>query len=401
MDSTKQPRVPTILGGISPEQFLDQYWQKQPLLIRQAFPNFESPIDGNELAGLALEEDVESRLIIEHPKENRWELKSGPFTDSDFGRLPSSHWTLLIQQLDAWSSEINAIKRAFNFIPNWRIDDVMASYAPIGGSVGPHFDNYDVFLVQANGTREWKTGQNCGPESPTLLNTPLCILEHFDERNKWTLAPGDMLYLPPKLAHYGIASSDACITLSIGFRAPTASQLLGSFTDFILERSNHPAFYEDPTFNLQDNPGEIVPAAQHAIKALLNEQLNNNIYFTEWLGEFLTEAKNPATLVSDDSKFDIDRLIGALNDSQTFYRNEGSRFAYIHQQDNVQLFVDGKSFTLSEQCLAFVKLLCLEDEISAEQLQKSSATLRSDEQIRPVHQVLCELINLGSLLLED
>ena len=143
----------SIFQDISTENFLLNYWQKKPLLIRQAIPNYQSPIDADELAGLAMEEQVESRIIQENGKHHLWEATNGPFSEDDFSNVPENHWTLLIQQLDAWSPEINELKQAFSFIPNWRIDDIMASYAPQGGSVGPHFDQYDVFLLQAEGRR--------------------------------------------------------------------------------------------------------------------------------------------------------------------------------------------------------------------------------------------------------
>ena len=183
-----------ILGGISAEVFLRDYWQKKPLLIRQAIANFESPLEGNDLAGLSLEEMVESRIVLEHG-ETPWQLKHGPFDDDTYSSLPERDWTLLVQAVDQFSPEVAAVLEHFQVLPNWRIDDVMIGFAVPGGSVGPHYDNYDVFLLQAEGQRTWKVGQMCNSESPLLAHPDLRILDGFEQTDEWVLEPGDMLYL--------------------------------------------------------------------------------------------------------------------------------------------------------------------------------------------------------------
>ena len=222
-----------ILGGISAREFLRDYWQKKPLLIRQAIPGFQSPISPDELAGLSLEEDVESRLVIEHG-ESPWELRRGPFTEHTYQQLPERDWTLLVQAVDQLVPDVAELIEHFRFLPNWRIDDVMISYAAPGGGVGPHFDNYDVFLLQAHGQRRWRIGQMCDSESPMLAHGDLRILADFQGTEEWVLEPGDMLYLPPRLAHFGTAE-DACMTYSVGFRAPSAAEVLTHFTDFLAQ----------------------------------------------------------------------------------------------------------------------------------------------------------------------
>ena len=238
------PDIPLqLLGGITAREFLRDYWQKKPLLIRQAIPDFESPIDADELAGLALEEEVESRLVIEHG-ERPWELRRGPFAEDAFGALPEREWTLLVQAVDQFVPEVAELLEQFRFLPSWRIDDVMISFAAPGGSVGPHFDNYDVFLLQAQGKRNWKIGQMCNSESPLLQHADLRILAEFEESAEWVLEPGDMLYLPPRLAHFGIAEDD-CMTYSVGFRAPSAAEVLTHFTDFLAQYLTDEERYTD------------------------------------------------------------------------------------------------------------------------------------------------------------
>ena len=193
------PDIPLqLLGGITAREFLRDYWQKKPLLIRQAIPDFESPIDADELAGLALEEEVESRLVIEHG-ERPWELRRGPFAEDAFGALPEREWTLLVQAVDQFVPEVAELLEQFRFLPSWRIDDVMISFAAPGGSVGPHFDNYDVFLLQAQGKRNWKIGQMCNSESPLLQHADLRILAEFEESAEWVLDSAKLADLDQKL----------------------------------------------------------------------------------------------------------------------------------------------------------------------------------------------------------
>src|SRR5690554_6799721 len=189
----------SLLGELSIAEFLQDYWQKKPLLIRNAWPGFKPLLSAEELAGLSLEEVIESRLVQEHG-ETPWQVRSGPFTESDYQALPDSHWTLLVQAVDQWIPEAADLLEHFRFIPSWRIDDLMISYAVNGGSVGPHYDQYDVFLLQAEGQREWRIGQMCSEQSAIVKGPKIRLLEQFDQTDSFVLNPGDMLYLPPKLA---------------------------------------------------------------------------------------------------------------------------------------------------------------------------------------------------------
>jgi 50S ribosomal protein L16 3-hydroxylase len=203
------------------EIFLARHWQRKPLLIRAALDNFSPPLDRHELAGLALEEGVESR-IIEH-RDGLWQLHHGPFSEQDFQR--DFPWTLLVQAVDHHIPEVSALRRLVDFLPQWRMDDVMASYAVDGGSVGPHYDNYDVFLLQGEGERLWKLGQFCDAASTLLPHDELRILDTFECEQEYLLGPGDMLYVPPGIAHWGIAQGE-CTTFSIGFRAPRINDMV-------------------------------------------------------------------------------------------------------------------------------------------------------------------------------
>jgi 50S ribosomal protein L16 3-hydroxylase len=389
----------TLLGGISPQQFINEYWQKKTLLIRQAIPSFECPVTSDELAGFAMEEEVESRIVQEKTESGHWQAQNGPFSEDDYAKLPKKNWTLLVQQLDAWVPEINKLKQRFDFIPNWRFDDIMASYAPEGGSVGPHYDQYDVFLFQAEGKRHWRTGQVCNEHSPRLDNTPLRILSDFDESGSWVLEPGDMLYLPPNIAHYGVAldkdtGQGDCITLSIGYKAPTHTQILSHFADFLLEQVNPYGIYEDSDLQAQANAGEITSVALSKVQKIIEQYTQNPTHLKQWFGEFTTTPKNDESLQANISKVEEEEVQTRLRIGEELYKNEASRFAYSKSEGHktLQLFVDGNSFILGIDQLDFVQTLCNEPAISIASI--------SDDEIENLD-ILVDLLEKGSLYFED
>lgn len=282
------PSQPALLGNISPEEFLTDYWQQKPLLIRNAIADFQPPIDGDELAGLALEPEVESRLVV----GTDWQLENGPFSERRFQTLPDSHWTLLVQAVDLWVPEVAAILERFTFLPPWRLDDIMVSYAEDGGSVGPHFDYYDVFLLQGQGQRRWQIGQACDSQSPLLEGTELKILREFNTRDEWVLNCGDMLYLPPKIAHHGVAIGE-CTTFSVGFRAPTATEMLDDLATELLSRGQAPSYLTDPPLTPAMASERIPSAYIGKIRELLLELLNDDQLLAEWFAQYMTEPKYP------------------------------------------------------------------------------------------------------------
>ena len=380
-----------LLGGLSPEQFLQEYWQRQPLLIRQAIPDYQCPVDPNDLAGLALEESVESRIIRNQSETGTpWPLSKGPFTEDDFQALPANDWTLLIQQLDALVPEINALKELFNFIPNWRIDDIMASFAPSGGSVGPHFDQYDVFLLQAEGERRWKVGQWCDASTELVEGTPLSILSEFETQEEWVLSPGDMLYLPPKLAHWGVAEKD-CITLSVGFRAPSDQDLLGKFADFVMSSDCTPIRFQDAAPSLQTSSAALSKDSQTAFKNMLIQQLESPGVFAKAMLETLTEPKNPDLIqaLPEEEMFSSSELREELEQGAELQQNEGSRFVFVEEEMHVFWGVDGAVYTLPLSDLELVKQL---SETLSPQTLESGCSAKAIE-------VLLELINGGSFVL--
>ncbi|HWT53579.1 MAG TPA: cupin domain-containing protein [Rhodocyclaceae bacterium] len=277
--------IPTLLGGLTAKEFLRDYWQKKPLLIRGAVPNFGNWLDRDSTLALACRDDAEARLIANDADD--WEVRRGPFEAKDFKRRKDL-WTVLVQGVNLLLPEGDDLLREFDFIPHARLDDLMVSYAVDGAGVGPHFDNYDVFLLQGLGKRHWHISQQ--KDLRLRDDMPLKILSHFKSEQDWVLEPGDMLYLPPQYAHDGIAVGE-CMTWSIGFRAAPAQELMESFLDYLQERTLLPGRYADPDLKLQKHPGEISNAMIDQVAAMLSEIKWNRNIVRDFLGSHLTEPK--------------------------------------------------------------------------------------------------------------
>ena len=276
----------TLLGGLSPTRFLRDVWHKRPLLIRNAVPDFPGLLTPGEMQQLACRDDVESRLI--RGSGTRWQLEHGPFDKNDFKRLPKTEWTLLVQSLNHILPQADALLARFNFIPHARLDDLMVSYAVPGGSVGPHFDSYDVFLLQGQGQRRWQISTQT--DLAILEDVPLKILRRFKPEEEWLLGPGDMLYLPPHVAHYGVAE-DACTTYSIGFRAPTTEELAHGFLMHLQDTLKPEGRYADPDLRLQTHPGEISRAMLSQIEGMIAKIKWDKHDIAEFAGRYLSEPK--------------------------------------------------------------------------------------------------------------
>lgn len=280
-----------LLNQLTPTQFLAEYWQKKPLLIRQAIPNFQGLLDGNDLAGLACEEEAQSRLV--RFSDGQWHAEQGPFDEEDFSNLPAHDWSLLVQGVNHFLPEADALLRQFNFIPYARLDDLMVSYAPIGGGVGPHFDSYDVFLLQGSGKRRWKISHQS--DKSIIEGAPLRILKQFDCDDEWVLEPGDMLYLPPQLAHWGIAESDDCMTYSIGFRAPKTMELATAFLDHLQSESSQQTqedvLYQDADLDLSEAPAEISEFMVNKVHHMLSKMPWQQDLIGPFLARYLSEPK--------------------------------------------------------------------------------------------------------------
>lgn len=290
----------SILADIDPAAFLRDHWQRQPLLVRRALPGFRSAITAEELAGLSLEPQVESRIVLEDGEASPWQLLRGPFDESVYQKLPETGWTLLVQALDLWLPEVADVLEHVDFLPRWRMDDVMVSYAPAGGSVGPHFDQYDVFLLQAEGTRRWQIGGKCDADTPLLAGPELSIVASFEPSNEWLLEPGDMLYIPPGVSHWGIAETD-CITYSIGFRSPSLPDLLADLALEMLKAKN-PRRYRDPALTPAMASEAMHPEFLRQLKDQLVSLLDDDDALEDWLARFMTQPKYPEIIEATEER---------------------------------------------------------------------------------------------------
>lgn len=334
---------------ISLKTFLSEYWQKKPLVIRNALPNFINPLSPDELAGLALEDDVESRIVWETPEQNpAWHLKRGPFTEQDFSSMPQTHWTLLVQGVDRLIPEVYALLDHFDFLPQWRIDDIMISFAALNGSVGPHYDNYDVFLYQAQGRREWSlTTKECNQDN-YLKDLELRIMERFAVEEQILLEEGDMLYLPPHVGHYGISRSEACMTYSFGYRSYQGQELWDSIGDFLSEKGAFTDLYQDPDWSHLKNTSEITQPAWQSAQKLLQQLINDEKIMKSWFGCFATrldqnaEQQLPMPL-EEDELGDLPSFIRELQSGLTLVRDASCRFAYVEENSELinQFYING------------------------------------------------------------
>ena len=341
------------------DAFLARYWQREPLLIRGAIPDFEVPLDAGELAGLAMEEAVESRII--EFRDRQWQLQHGPFAETDYHR--EGPWTLLVQAVDHYLPEVAALRRLVDFLPQWRVDDVMVSYASDGGSVGPHYDNYDVFLLQGEGERHWQIGPWCDESTPLADNPALRILASFSCEAEYTLQTGDILYLPPGVAHWGIARGE-CTTFSIGFRAPSISAMVSRWADQLLEELEPGQFYRDFRSAPALRPGEIRPADLQRAQAQLQGALDQ-ASGSRWFGELVTEPRYDAAPEEAELAAARKRL---FTGSVAVTLCPAAKLAWQREAEGVRVFANGESSVFPGSVLTPLMKLCEHWQLEREQL---------------------------------
>jgi 50S ribosomal protein L16 3-hydroxylase len=328
--------------------FLRDYWQKRPLLVRAAFPGFESPITPEDLAGLACEEAALARVVLYDRKRDRWELRNGPFAEESFPKLPRKDWTLLVQDVDKWDMDVRALLDGFRFLPSWRLDDIMVSFAAPGGSVGAHVDQYDVFLLQAHGHRRWQIDTR--PDAPTDFrpDVELKLLSRFTPDQEWLLAPGDMLYLPPGVPHHGVAE-DACLTFSVGMRAPSKAELMLDFVEELAAKSPDQDRYADPDLALPADPGEIDEADfARERQALASLQSLDEGELRRWFGRFITQYRAAGDLSPPARVPSPATLADALAKGGLLLRHPHARHAWAREGKRARLHANGLAFAMGQ-----------------------------------------------------
>jgi 50S ribosomal protein L16 3-hydroxylase len=374
---------------LDPDRFLRDYWQRRPLLMRQALPGYRTPLSPDELAGLACEPEVESRLVLERDGERPWEARHGPFDDGDFAALPRSHWTLLVQDLDKHLPEAAALLEPFRFLPDWRVDDVMISYAADQGSVGPHVDDYDVFLVQALGRRRWRIHTRPVDPDRCIPGLDLRILPEFEAQQDWLLEPGDVLYLPPNVAHWGIAEGDECMTCSVGFRAPAWRDMAQSWCDALIERRMPAGRYLDPPLRPQQESAEIRPEVFERVARQMEQLARDEpALMQEWLGRHLTETKDNLQTVAAQPPLSPAEFTVELERHGRLLRSGYARLAFSRGDRVNRLFANGRCHELHPGHVGFLHAITQERSIHAGYL---APWLAEPECL----DVLCRLYNDG------
>jgi 50S ribosomal protein L16 3-hydroxylase len=366
------------------ERFLAEYWQRKPLLIRQALPGFQPPLDANDIAGLAGDELAESRLVTGSFPANDWSVSYGPFDAQDFAELPARCWTLLVQDVEKHYPPLRELMRHFDFIPDWRIDDLMVSVAGPGGSVGPHVDQYDVFLLQASGRRRWQLAESFRPE--LVDGCDLKVLRNFEPEREFTVESGDILYLPPGVAHHGVALDDG-MTWSVGMRAPSSADLLQSLGDWLAVERNEGRRYLDPPLETAQRPGELDSLAIENLSKLYRSAMENEDDFREFCGSFVSRFRQAHEPAPPENPVSVDQLKQALGAGAVLRKNPWSRLLWFEADNEARLFASGYAVSCPPELAT--------DICNSDQLAALGADLGDDRL-----QILCQLINRGHLYVE-
>jgi 50S ribosomal protein L16 3-hydroxylase len=381
--------TPFTGSTVTIDEFLTEYWQKKPLLFRQAFPGFEPILDADDIAGLACDELAESRLISGRFSDKEWTIRYGPFEEGDFKSLPDMYWTLLVQDVEKHYPPLRDLMDHFRFLPSWRVDDLMVSVAAPGGSVGPHVDQYDVFLLQAQGSRNWQIAEKYEPE--LLAGCELNVLCSFEADSEWTLEAGDILYLPPGVAHHGVAQ-DQCMTWSIGMRGRSSADLFQSLGEWLAVQRNEGERYRDTNLAAaasaaEIDAGEIDAGAIEGFRRLVNSFASEPSDFPEFLGSFLSCYRLAHQPAPPDKLHDPEHLNQALRSGSILLHNPWTQLLWIRKGPSALLFATGTMYSCS---IESARIICDPNRLESV----------NGETQEPDPELICQLLNLGHLLLD-
>ncbi|KAB8313352.1 cupin domain-containing protein [Erwinia endophytica] len=336
--------------------FVQRYWQKRPVVLKRGFKNFVDPIDPDELAGLAMENEVDSRLVSH--QDGKWQVSHGPFEDYD--HLGENNWSLLVQSVDHWHEPSAALMRPFRFLPDWRVDDLMISFSVPGGGVGPHFDQYDVFIIQGTGRRRWRVGEKT-PLKQHCPHPDLLQVEPFEAIIDEELEPGDILYIPPGFPHEGY-SLESALNYSVGFRAPNGRELISGFADYVLSRELGSHRYSDPDLPPRENTAEILPQELEKARQMMLEIIHQPEHFNLWFGEFISQSRHDLDIAPADPPYQPGEIYDALHQGDHLQRLGGLRVLSI----GPTVFVNGEQIESPHQ--AALKVLANQHTLDVEAL---------------------------------
>ena len=375
-------------GDLTPEKFLNEYWQKKPLLIKNAFTDFIDPISADELAGLAMEQEIESRIISHHEKE-KWQVAHGPF--EAFDSFGETGWTLLVQAVNNWSGETGELLSPFTFLPNWRIDDVMVSFSTPTGGVGAHLDQYDVFIVQGEGKRRWQVGLPDNTLQALLPHPDLKQVSEFIPFIDEITEPGDLLYIPPNHPHNGIAIENS-LNFSIGFQAPNNQELWSSYTDKLIDEDRGEQRFSDKNRSLTHNPEVLTTSDINEVKDFMLNMLAKDKSFSQFLGCHLTQCHHALELLIPVTPFEPAKISEYFDVAgNTLTPVSGIKALYNEEDNNV--YINGELFQLCSETQSLGQLLGKNAALTAESLKSFIDCLKNA-------QLLTSVLNKGFWFIE-
>ena len=312
--------------------FIERYWQKRPVVLKRGFAQFIDPISPDELAGLAMEDEVDSRLVSH--LDGKWQVSHGPFESYD--HLGESNWSLLVQAVNNWHEPTAALMRPFRALPDWRTDDLMISFSVPGGGVGPHLDQYDVFIIQGTGRRRWRVGEKT-PMKQHCPHPDLLQVDPYEAIIYEEMEPGDILYIPPGFPHEGYSLENS-MNYSVGYRAPSGRELISGFADYVLQRELGSQRYTDPDVPSREHPADVLPQELDGLRQMMLDLINQPEHFNEWIGEFITQSRHELDVTPPEPPYQPDVIYDALKQGDKLVRLGGLRVLRIAGE----VFVNGE-----------------------------------------------------------
>lgn len=363
------------------EEFLAEYWQKKPTIIKGGFKNFIDPISPDELAGLAMEDEVDSRYIAQHGDE--WEVKHGPLTFDD---VPEDHWSFIVQAANHWHEGAARLVTSFRQLPNWLMDDLMISYSTPGGGVGPHIDQYDVFITQGSGKRHWRVGPKSDDYEEEFRHPALRQIKSFDPIIDDVLEPGDILYIPPGFPHDGYAI-ETSMSFSVGFRSPKKQELLSSFADHVIANEIGDVHYHNPDLPARSNSGAILDAERQDLEDMMRSLFDHPELMKSWMGEHLSQSRHELDLIAAEPSWENSETHQFFMANETLKRLGGLRAFYYPETPHIG-YINGETVELPEECSQVIIALCDQETLDGK-------TLGAMREHPAVIDLLTQLINQG------
>ncbi|UNM96130.1 cupin domain-containing protein [Ignatzschineria rhizosphaerae] len=384
----------SFLGGLTAETFLREYWQKKPLFVKNAFPNFEDPLSADEIAGLAFESFIPSRFIFEKGGERPWQLKMGPATEDDFATLKDKKWMLVVNDVEKNLPELKSMTAPFTFIPNWRLDDLQVSLGEDGGNVGAHWDDYDVFLIQGMGQKKWQISYLPVSEDDFLKGVDIRLIENFKVDEEWIVEPGDMLYLPPRIGHYGV-NIGRSVTWSVGFRAPKHQEMFRDFIEMKFDNIAEDARFSDLELEVSTQYGELTDdAIDRVVKVIKEGLLTNRDEIAKWFGVFMTEPKMYQTPELLEEKLTLEAVMTFLDEGGALEVHPGLTFIHRQIGEQYYLFVGGHSYPLPKEYRDLITLIVNAEYLDFDDLEDYLSNNIAGE-------FITKLLNEGVLTMEE